>query len=1049
LDSLQENLEERKMNKVFLFVMVLCSGLMVIPSQAAVYYELWGDVIAPIGEGPTYVDANGDGIADPALLAIDWRTVPAPGGEGTVPPFGQLNNFKVGPSNDWAETYTYRQIAIAMIPAEGDYSIWCNSDDGSVVFVDGILVANFDGLHGGEDAAAFPPGYGKTLAPIHLTPGPHLVEVLMYEQGSGDFLDIRFATTTNEADAVFIPDEVLSVPVLPVSPASWATDVPLTDQILEWTNPLGASQFKIYFGTSPAVGDPNNKDTYLAATVTGTSVPLEQIAGGALQNDTRYFVRIDTVAEPNDVLGAMFVFDTIRMAPIITGNPAGVAIGPGGCVGALTVTAISGINDDGGPLSYQWYDSNGMLAGETADTLVTGVEGSYYCVVSNSWGEATSASARVTIVSGQSTVFAFEGGGGFTVNGSAAVHNGSLRLTEDVDSQQGSVIFDLLSTDPVTDFKVSFDFLARDADGADGLSFALLDAGAHGPTVTFGESGPGANSLSIGIDLYDNGGEAQVGGNYFDIRLNGTVIASAVPSFIMEGTGWHHVDITFRAGLLTLAVTRQGGIPETLFDAVPIPGFTPFVGRFGFGARTGASSNEHRIDNVVFGGPEWKVTNPQYSPAPNANGWINPDVDLTVSWERAPLGPCSGATYNVIWTTDPIAAHDPNAEPYVTVSDTQAVIAAADLNYEDEIYWRVDVNYNGITQRGDVWYVEAIKLVPDIVSQPADTFGRIGETVSFTFEVTSQTEPLTYAWRKQGSDEIIGTAATLEIVVTEDSAGFYTCTATNPSGPKTSRAARLEIARMVAHYTFDTKGRMGDPNFVEDSSGQGHHGQARGGVSVVEGKIGDGAYSFGGTTSDFVEIGTWNPSDGTNRLTVACWVKWKGTGNTWQGVIGKRDAWNAMDNYWHLECTLNGDAIYFQSWDAGQVASGGWSSHIDTWTHLVATFDGTRCILYINGEPAASGNFRFAQKPDSTLVIGSSEANGGNPWSGLIDDVKIYNYALTPAEASSIYTTDTGATVCSEPLQYDLNGDCKVDFIDFAIFMEAWMECNLIPCDRW
>ena len=232
------------MNKVFLFVMVLCSGLMVIPSQAAVYYELWGDVIAPIGEGPTYVDANGDGIADPALLAIDWRTVPAPGGEGTVPPFGQLNNFKVGPSNDWAETYTYRQIAIAMIPAEGDYSIWCNSDDGSVVFVDGILVANFDGLHGGEDAAAFPPGYGKTLAPIHLTPGPHLVEVLMYEQGSGDFLDIRFATTTNEADAVFIPDEVLSVPVLPVSPASWATDVPLTDQILEWTNPRAQASLR-------------------------------------------------------------------------------------------------------------------------------------------------------------------------------------------------------------------------------------------------------------------------------------------------------------------------------------------------------------------------------------------------------------------------------------------------------------------------------------------------------------------------------------------------------------------------------------------------------------------------------------------------------------------------------------------------------------------------------------------------------------------------------------------------------------------------------------
>ena len=145
-------------------------------------------------------------------------------------------------------------------------------------------------------------------------------------------------------------------------------------------------------------------------------------------------------------------------------------------------------------------------------------------------------------ISSASVLYDFEGGGpGFTVNGNATVHNGSMRLTENAGSLSGSVIFDPISTAPVTGFEASFDFRALNADGADGMSFALLNSSFYGPTAVFGEAGPGANSLSIGIDLYDNGGEPQVGGNYFDIRLNGTVIASATPSFTMEGTGWHHV----------------------------------------------------------------------------------------------------------------------------------------------------------------------------------------------------------------------------------------------------------------------------------------------------------------------------------------------------------------------------------------------------------------------------------------------------------------------------------------------------------------------------
>lgn len=338
------------MKKVLLLVMVLCFGLLVIPTQATVYYELWG--LVPPGDG---------------LVDIDWLVIPAPDGhldsdDVPVAATGELDNFSTGAFslNDDVETYTYRQIGILNIATAGDYNFWCNSDDGSLVFIDGVLVADYDGWHGAEAAVeGVDPGYGKTLVfvdelfiehPIAtpLSAGPHLIEVLMFEDTGGDSLDVRYAMSTDEFDAVFIADADLLLPVIPVTPASWEADVPLSGATLEWTNPLEAAQFNVYFGT-----DPNEIDHFTILTVDGTSTTIDALAGGDLVNDTRYFVRIDTVAEPNNVMGALFAFDSMRMVPIITGDPVSASVGPGGCLVAFSVTAISGINNDGGDLSYQ------------------------------------------------------------------------------------------------------------------------------------------------------------------------------------------------------------------------------------------------------------------------------------------------------------------------------------------------------------------------------------------------------------------------------------------------------------------------------------------------------------------------------------------------------------------------------------------------------------------------------------------------------------------------------------------------------------------------
>jgi hypothetical protein len=67
-------------------------------------------------------------------------------------------------------------------------------------------------------------------------------------------------------------------------------------------------------------------------------------------------------------------------------------------------------------------------------------------------------------------------------------------------------------------------------------------------------------------------------------------------------------------------------------------------------------------------------------------------------------------------------------------------------------------------------------------------------------------------------------------------------------------------------------------------------------------------------------------------------------------------------------------------------------------------------------------------------------------YTGSIDDVRIYTYALTQNEVAQMYYDVTGQGGC---LDYqnssDYNKDCRVNFKDFEIFAQNWMNCALKP----
>ena len=109
---------------------------------------------------------------------------------------------------------------------------------------------------------------------------------------------------------------------------------------------------------------------------------------------------------------------------------------------------------------------------------------------------------------------------------------------------------------------------------------------------------------------------------------------------------------------------------------------------------------------------------------------------------------------------------------------------------------------------------------------------------------------------------------------------------------------------------------------------------------------------------------------------------------------------------------------------------------IGAWTHVVMVHDGTKDIIYFNGakvnEKAAAGALDATTKP---LGIGFDPIDNNNRFDGALDDISIYNYALTEAAIVGLYAAQSAFPgtasdlVASYPLDpLDGNGNDVTQF---------------------
>ena len=231
---------------------------------------------------------------------------------------------------------------------------------------------------------------------------------------------------------------------------------------------------------------------------------------------------------------------------------------------------------------------------------------------------------------------------------------------------------------------------------------------------------------------------------------------------------------------------------------------------------------------------------------------------------------------------------------------------------------------------------------------------------------------------------------------------YYKVTAQDPAGnvsdPSNEAQALVQAPPPVAAYGFDA----GSGTSAADQSGNGNTGTIANATwaGASAGRFGN-ALSFNGTNAS-VTVADSSSLDLTSGMTLEGWVN-PNPGGDFRTLVVKE---------------MPGDLVYglYSSSDTNRpqsqvrvgtprILDGTATIPAGSWTHVAATYDGATQRLYVNGAQVSSmaiaGTITTSNNP---LKIG-----GNSIWaewfSGLIDEVRVYNRALTAGEIQADMNT--------------------------------------------
>ncbi|MBD3282064.1 MAG: hypothetical protein GF387_00405 [Candidatus Portnoybacteria bacterium] len=203
---------------------------------------------------------------------------------------------------------------------------------------------------------------------------------------------------------------------------------------------------------------------------------------------------------------------------------------------------------------------------------------------------------------------------------------------------------------------------------------------------------------------------------------------------------------------------------------------------------------------------------------------------------------------------------------------------------------------------------------------------------------------------------------------------------------------------LVGLWSFDGPDMDGDTAY--DRSSNSNHGTLINGPQLTIGKIGQGI-DFDGD-NDYVEILNDDSLDITNNLTIAGWIKLSSQSDL-RGVFAKKDGLGWLNVDYGFVQRLS-EKIEFIISD-GSTYDRIWISNLNNnqWYYLVGVLTSDKLKVYLDGNYVAQTDRTVNPKTGSNLEIASPWGGGGDNFHGSIDEVRIYNRALSEEEIKRLY----------------------------------------------
>ena len=216
---------------------------------------------------------------------------------------------------------------------------------------------------------------------------------------------------------------------------------------------------------------------------------------------------------------------------------------------------------------------------------------------------------------------------------------------------------------------------------------------------------------------------------------------------------------------------------------------------------------------------------------------------------------------------------------------------------------------------------------------------------------------------------------------------------------------------LIAYWSFDRCDYIDEISSLE--------GIGYGNLKCVDGIIGK-AYYFDGEHS-YIEVKGNDEINNLSQFTISLWINSDVSVNEYMDILSKDG-----------EC-YNRQFLINQHFDRIRVHVGdnGWFLYYDgekkieenKWYHIVEIYDGNRLLLYINGQ--IDGPFELHQvaggvnSSDEPIRIGGGAPIGCPPYwfHGIIDEIRIYNRAISLDEIQELFNEKDELEQCDEELK--------------------------------